>query len=60
MQTNTMEQTISSLNICKEVDIDAPLAAAFEALLEQMGPGNATPQGPMPMKIEAWPGGHQL
>jgi uncharacterized protein YndB with AHSA1/START domain len=32
--------------------------ATFEALLEQMGPSNETPDGKaLPMKIEAWPGG---
>jgi hypothetical protein len=45
------------LNVHKHIDIDAPLAVAFEAMLEQLGPGNDTPHGPMPMKIEAWPGG---
>lgn len=45
------------LNIQKQIDIDAPLAVAFEAMLEQLGPANETPHGPMPMKLEAWPGG---
>ena len=32
--------------------------ATFDALLEQMGPGNETPDGkPLPMTIEARPGG---
>jgi hypothetical protein len=29
----------------------------FETILEQMGPLNSTPEKPMPMKLEAWPGG---
>jgi len=45
------------LNIQKQIEINAPLAVAFEAMLEQLGPGNNTPHGPMPMKLEAWPGG---
>jgi uncharacterized protein YndB with AHSA1/START domain len=45
------------LSIQKEIEIDAPLDVAFEAMLEQFGPGNRTPHGPMPMKLEAWPGG---
>jgi uncharacterized protein YndB with AHSA1/START domain len=45
------------LNIEKKIDIDAPPAVAFEALLEQLGPANETSHGPMPMKLEAWPGG---
>jgi uncharacterized protein YndB with AHSA1/START domain len=45
------------LHIEKRIDIDAPLAASFAALLEEIGPANQTPHGPMPMKLEAWPGG---
>jgi hypothetical protein len=45
------------LHVQKQIDIDAPPAVAFEAMLEQLGPGNGTPHGPMPMKLEAWPGG---
>ena len=47
-----------TLNITQEIHVRAPLQAAFDALLEQMGPGNETPEGtPMPMTIEARPGG---
>ena len=47
-----------TLNIKKEMHVNAPLAETFEALLEQMGPCNEREQGdPMPMKLEAWPGG---
>ena len=36
----------------------ATLETTFAALLEQLGPGNDTPDGkPMPMKLEPWPGG---
>jgi activator of Hsp90 ATPase-like protein len=45
------------LTIEKRIDIDAPLTVAFAAVLEQLGPANETPHGPMPMKLEAWPGG---
>lgn len=45
------------LNIQKQIEIDAPLAIAFEAMLEQLGPANSSPHGPMPMKLESWPGG---
>ena len=53
-------QTIENLalNITKEVRVRASLADTFDALLEQMGPHNSTPEGkPLPMKIEPWPGG---
>ena len=43
--------------ITQEIQVQASLEVTFAALLEQLGPGNETPEGPMPMKIEAWPGG---
>jgi uncharacterized protein YndB with AHSA1/START domain len=46
------------LHVHQEIDIDAPPAVAFEALLEQLGPGGEMMDGaPMPMKFAAWPGG---
>jgi len=53
-------QTIDNLtlNLTKEVRVQASLDKTFATLLEQMGPHNETPDGkPLPMKIEAWPGG---
>jgi hypothetical protein len=47
-----------TVNLNQEVHVQASLETTFAALLEQMGPGNDTPEGKsMPMKIEAWPGG---
>ena len=46
-----------TLNITQEIHVRAALEVTFAALLEQLGPGNETPEGKMPMKIEAWPGG---
>jgi hypothetical protein len=47
-----------TLNINQEIHVGAPLDATFAALLEEMGPRNETPEGkPLPMKIEARPGG---
>jgi hypothetical protein len=47
-----------TLNVTQEIHVRAPLEATFAALLEQLGPANDTPDGkPMPMKLEAWPGG---
>jgi uncharacterized protein YndB with AHSA1/START domain len=46
------------LQIHQEIQIDASLEIAFEAMLEQLGPEFTKSDGtPMPMKIEAWPGG---
>jgi hypothetical protein len=47
-----------TLNITEEIHVRAPLDATFAALLEQLGPYNEAPNvGPMPMKLEPWPGG---
>jgi len=47
-----------TLNISQEIHVKASLEVTFEALLEQLGPYNERGEGePMPMKIEAWPGG---
>ena len=46
------------LRIEKAIDIDAPVTAAFAALLEQLGPGGDTLEGqPLYLKLEPWPGG---
>jgi hypothetical protein len=47
-----------TLNITQEIHVKASLETTFDALLEQLGPGNEVTGGtPMPMKLEAWPGG---
>ena len=47
-----------TLNVTRDIHVQASLEDTFEALLEQMGPQNNTPEGvAMPMKIEPWPGG---
>src|SRR5271156_1722804 len=47
-----------SLNVDQEIHVRASLEITFEALLEQLGPCASQPDGtPMPMKVEAWPGG---
>lgn len=47
-----------TLDITEEIRIHAPIADAFAALLEELGPGNVG-KGvePMPMVLEARPGG---
>ena len=53
-------RTIEDLvvNIAHEIHVNASLDVTFDALLEQIGPQNETPEGnPLPMKIEPWPGG---
>ncbi len=47
-----------TLTINQEIRVQAPLDVTFAALLEQLGPGNETPEGKsLSMKIEPWPGG---
>jgi Activator of Hsp90 ATPase homolog 1-like protein len=47
-----------TLDITEEIHVRASLKVTFAALLEQLGPDNEVMDGtPMPMKIEAWPGG---
>lgn len=46
------------LRIRKEVQIKASVAIAWQAMLEEIGPALTKPDGqPMPLKLEAWPGG---
>ena len=47
-----------TLLVEQEIHVGASLEDTFEALLEQLGPHNEAEAGrPMPMVLEAWPGG---
>jgi hypothetical protein len=47
-----------SLEIAQEMHVRSSLVATFDALLEEVGPSNlGANDAPMPMKLEAWPGG---
>jgi hypothetical protein len=47
-----------TLKVVEEIHVRASIDKTFEALIEQLGPLNESPdKGPMPMKLEAWPGG---
>lgn len=47
-----------TLLIEQDIHVCASLEDTFAALLEQLGPENEGGEGqPMPMKLEAWPGG---
>ena len=47
-----------TITINQEVHVEASIETTFDALLEQLGPKNETHEGkPMPMKLEARPGG---
>ena len=58
MTTTLSEIDSLSLTVSQEIRVNASLEVTFEALLEQLGQGNEMSNGtPMPMKLEAWPGG---
>ena len=51
-----LEQMV--IDITQEIHVRSSLTATFAALLDDMGPLNQGHEGaPMPMKLEAWPGG---
>jgi len=48
----------TTIQITEEIKVRASIEVTFAALLEQLGPYNETQADkPMPMKLEAWPGG---
>jgi hypothetical protein len=58
MSMSDVEQEIQTISITREIEIAAPIEIAFEAVLEEIGPGGQMQDGkPFPMVIEPWPGG---
>lgn len=58
MSLATEKETVQFLDIRKEIYIEASPEIAFDAVLEELGPGSQLPDGnPFPMQIEPWPGG---
>ena len=58
MISTAMQIQDLTLSINEEIHVRASLEVTFAALLEEIGPGAVTGDGtPMPMKVEAWPGG---
>ena len=58
MTTAALSLENLTLTINQEIVVKASLEVTFDALLEQIGPANEGGNGvPMPMVIEAWPGG---
>jgi hypothetical protein len=48
----------NSIQIVEEIEVRASIEVTFAALLDQLGPYNETQADkPMPMTLEAWPGG---
>src|SRR5580704_3475481 len=57
MAATVKEGVLGAFEIIKQEEIAAPIEIVFETILEQMGPLNSTLEKPMPMVLEAWPGG---
>ncbi len=57
MPVTVSEQSLHTLEFVREEEIAAPIEIVFDTVLEQMGPLNEAPGSPMPMVLEAWPGG---
>ena len=58
LDTKPKELEIQTLDFTKTLDIAAPLDIAWEALLLEVGPEFAMPEGkPYPFVLEPWPGG---
>jgi uncharacterized protein YndB with AHSA1/START domain len=56
--STTHVETVDTLEIRKEITIKASIERTFEALLEELGPASQMLDGkPMPLTLEAWPGG---
>ena len=47
-----------SIRIMQEIRVQASIETTFDALLEELGPAHeVAADRPLPMKLEAWPGG---
>ncbi|HUB19345.1 MAG TPA: SRPBCC domain-containing protein [Acidobacteriaceae bacterium] len=57
MAATVVEDVLQAFEIVREETIEAPIGIVFETILEQMGPLNSTPEKPLPMVLEPWPGG---
>jgi len=58
MATGEIEQEVHSILVFRDLEIDAPIDIAFEAMLEEIGPAGEMMDGhPFPMVVEPWPGG---
>lgn len=59
--TTTAQASETQLTIAEDILVEASIETTFDSLLAQMGRLNETPDGkPLPMLIEAWPGGRWL
>ena len=57
MTTTTAPLENQTFTIIEEINVRASVEQTFESLIAQMGRLNETPNGPMPMVLEPFPGG---
>jgi uncharacterized protein YndB with AHSA1/START domain len=58
VQAGADDEAVRTFSIKREDRIEASIEIVFETILEQMAQLNVKPEGvPMPMVLEAWPGG---
>jgi Activator of Hsp90 ATPase homolog 1-like protein len=57
MPVTVSEQVIHTLEYLREEEIAAPIDIVFETILEEMERIEGAGGVPMPLKLEAWPGG---
>ena len=58
MSSPALSLEATTIQIAQEIEVRASIGVTFAALLDQLGPYNETEvDKPMPMKLEAWPGG---
>ncbi|HEX4536865.1 MAG TPA: SRPBCC domain-containing protein [Candidatus Acidoferrum sp.] len=58
MSSSALSLEATTIQIAEEIRVRASIEVTFAALLDQLGPYNETEVNkPMPMNLEAWPGG---
>ncbi|HWZ24222.1 MAG TPA: SRPBCC domain-containing protein [Verrucomicrobiae bacterium] len=58
MSSSALSLQATTIQMAEEIRVRASIEVTFAALLDQLGPYNETEVNkPMPMKLEAWPGG---
>ena len=56
MNSTELSMEEATIHLSEEIEVRASIEVTFAALLDELGPYNETDK-PMPMKLEAWPGG---
>jgi len=58
VSSSALSLEATTIQIAEEIKVRASIEVTFAALLDQLGPYHETEVNkPMPMKLEAWPGG---